>query len=254
MKKIIFLGLISFLLAALWLLPLPIAKPYLEKMIPGLSMGETNGTLWEGQANNLTINKINLEQVSWKVAPLKSLSTLALKSSFTIKGDKINANGMAGLRPDRSLLLDNTQLEISTDLINQQQRRVKLAGDIQASIKHARIKHPLLPVIDGEVDWKNGAINSPVKLPAGDYHTVITPTDTGLLMDLSAKDAPMELKGNITLNNEWQYKTNLSIQPKDKGLGSMLGLVGKKQANGNILIQQRGDLSPFINGVTPKGK
>ena len=56
----------------------------------------------------------------------------------------------------------------------------------------------------------------------------------------------MELAGKITLDKEWIYKTDLSIKAIDPNLEPMMGLVGKKQANGTVKIIRQGDLKPFI--------
>lgn len=246
MKKIIFLGILSFLLAALWQLPLSFAKPYIEKYVKGLTMEDVSGTIWNGEAKQMTADNTSLGHVKWKVDPLKSLTSLSLSSSFKIDDNDLNAKGLAALTPKKKLILDNTQFSINADYLNKLQKNAKLAGDISGNIKHAVLDQKNLPEINGTIDWKEGAIDSPIKLAKGDYHAILTPDAGDLKILLSSSDAPAELNGEIRLNKEWMFETDLSIKAKDKGLGSMLGLIGKKQADGTIIVKQKGDLKPFI--------
>ncbi len=246
MKKILFLGLLAFLAAALWQLPLSYAKPYAEKYVRGLQLKGVSGTVWNGEAQQLIANNRNLENVKWNVKPLESLTSLSLKFDFDIKGRDLTANGLAGITPNKTLILNNTQFELSASYINKQQRLAKLSGDITGNIKYAELNQKDLPIIDGIIDWKEAAVSSPIKLAQGDYHAIITPDSGNLNIQLSSSDAPVELGGKITLNKEWMYKTDLNIKATDPNLAPMMGLLGKKQTNGAVNIKRQGDLKPFI--------
>ena len=246
MKKIIFLGLLAFLAAALWQLPLSYAKPYAEKYVRGLQLKGVSGTVWNGEAQQLIANNRNLENVKWKVKPLESLTSLSLKFDFDIKGRDLTANGLAGITPNKTLILNDTQFELNASYINKQQQLAKLSGDITGNIKYAELNQKDLPIIDGIVDWKEAAVSSPIKLAQGDYHAIITPDSGNLNIQLSSSDAPVELGGKITLNKEWIYKTDLNIKATDPNLAPMMGLLGRKQANGAVNIKKQGDLKPFI--------
>ena len=164
MKKIIFLGLLAFLVAALWQLPLSYAKPYAEKYVRGLKLEGTSGTIWKGEAKQLIANNTNFEKVKWNVKPLESLTSLSLKFDFDIQGRDLTAKGLAGIKPNKTLVIDNTLFDLNASYINKQQRFAKLSGDIKGNIKHAEINQQDLPMIDGIIDWKEAAVSSPIKL------------------------------------------------------------------------------------------
>ncbi len=250
MKKIIFIGLLSFLAAALWQLPLSFAKPYAEKYVQGVKLQGVSGTVWNGEAQNLTANNMEFGKVNWSVKPLQSLTSFSLKFDFDVKGQDLTANGLAGITPSKTLILDKTTFDINASYLNKKQRYAKLSGDIKGTIKHAEINQKDLPIINGIVDWKEASLKSPIRLAQGDYHAVITPEDNGMNINLSSSDAPVELRGVIKLNKEWLYDTDLDIKSTDPGLHSMIGMLGKKQPNGMFKIKQKGDLKPFIG----KGK
>ena len=246
MKKIIFIGLLSFLAAALWQLPLSFANPYIAKYVNGVKLQDVSGTVWNGEAKHLIANNIDFEKVKWTVKPLQSLTSLSLKFDFDIKGQDLNANGLAGITPSRTLILDKTQFELNASYLNKRQRFAKLSGDIKGNIKHAELHQKDLPIVNGIIDWKEAALNSPIKLTQGDYHAIITPESGDMNIKISSSDAPVELSGEIKLNKEWIYNTDLKLKSDDPSINSMIGLLGKKHSDGSINIKQKGDLKPFI--------
>ncbi len=247
MKKILFIGLLSFLLAAIWQLPLSYAKPHIEKLTQGkVSLGETSGSLWRGTAKDVTVNNIPLGKLDWQIQPLKSLLALSLKSDFQLSGDEIKAQGNIAISANKKITLNNTDFEVDAVFINSLQNKAKLSGEIQGKLKYAEIHNKNLPIIDGIIDWKEGALNSPIKLPAGNYNAIITPESGDLKIKLTSSDAPAELNGDITLKKDWRYNSNLIVKASDKGLNSMLKFTGKQQADGSFAFKNTGDLSPFI--------
>jgi len=246
MKKIFFFGLLSFLIAAIWQLPLSVAKPYAEKYIKGLTMKNVSGTVWHGAADYFSVNNTNLGHVDWQVKPIKSIGSASITSLFTIKGSQLTANGLASITPAKKIILENTRFDLDASYLNKIQKNATLAGDINGHIKHAEIDQKKLPAITAKINWKDGAVNSPIRLAPGDYLADIKPNKDGLLIQLSSSDAPADLNGQIKLNKDWLYDANITIKAKDKNIAPMLGFLGKKQADGSIIIKQNGDLKPFI--------
>ncbi len=246
MKKIIFFGLISFLLAAIWQLPLSIAKPYIEKIAKNIKLTDVSGTIWNAQAKQLSINNTRIDNVSWKIRPLQSLASLSLNTSFNINDKNLTAKGYAKITPKQTLILDDTRFSLDASYLNTLQKNAKLSGDIIGQIKHAVLEKQELPMIKGVVNWNSAAITSPIRLPQGDYHALITPDDNGLNIKLSSSDAPAELNGNIKIDKKWLYDADLSVKARDKGFASMLGFIGRKAADGSVKIKQKGDLKPFL--------
>ncbi|MEB8432383.1 type II secretion system protein N [Cocleimonas sp. KMM 6892] len=246
MKKIIFFGLIAFLLAAVWQLPLSIAQPYLEKTVKGLSLGPTSGTIWNGEAKEFTLNNNSLGEVNWKIQLLKSLTSFKLKSYFKVQGKDINAEGIAGIGTNKQLSFDDTTFDINSDYINKLQKNAKLSGNITGDISHATLSEKEVPQIKGIIDWKDGALSSPIKLGPGNYKAIVSPLSGDLDIKLSSNEAPIDLSGDIKLIKDWTYSTNISAKSSEPGIAAMLNLAGKKQANGSVTIVNKGDLSPFI--------
>ncbi len=246
MKKLIFIGLISFILGAIWLTPLAFIAPHLSRVTHDVVFQEPQGTIWNGQVNDLSIQKHYLGQASWRINPLKSLKSLSLKSNFSIKSDDINANGLAGITINKDLIVDDTRFDINAEYLNSLQSNAKLSGSFNGFINNALLEQNKVPIIDGIVNWQNGSLDAPIKLEKGDYRAVIKPVDKNLDIKLSSVEAPIELNGNIKLQNDWVFDTNLTTKSNNPGLMAMMKFAGKPQTDGTILIQQKGDLKPFI--------
>lgn len=251
MKKIIFIGLLSFLLAAIWQLPLSFAKPHAEKMIAGLKLTDVSGSIWNGSAQNLVIKDNDLGHVKWKVKPLQSLISFSLKSSFNINGKQLNADGIAAITPSKKMILDETRFDVDARYLNNYQKQAKLSGDIKGTIKHTEIdlnsETKKLPILDAIIDWKQATVSSLLlNLTEGDYHIIITPDAEGLLITPSSKEAPLDINGKINLSNKWILTPNIKLNSKDQKIAGMLKLAGKTQGDGSTLINTKTDLKPIL--------
>ncbi len=248
MKKIIFLGLLSFLIAAVWQLPLTFAKPYVEKYVQGLELNNVNGTIWNGSAQDVTHRGQDFGHISWKVNPLKSLVSLSLTTAFKINGKPLTAEGIAAITPRKKMILDNTNFDMDASYLNNFQKQAKLSGELQGTIHHAEIEKDQLPVIDADINWKQGKVSSMLlKLSAGDYHAKIRPNENGLHIEPSSSDAPIQLSGTVDIDKDWLYKPNLKVNSKDQGIAGLLKFAGKPQPDGSILMNKSLDLKPFLN-------
>ncbi len=248
MKKLIFLGLLSFLIAAIWQLPLSFAKPYAEKFVQGLKLDGVNGTIWNGSVQHLTHRNNDFGQLSWKLKPLQSLTSLSLKTAFKMNGKQLNADGTAAVTPSKKIILDNTRFDMDASKLNRFQKQAQLSGEIQGMIKHAELQEKQLPVLDAVIDWKQGAISSMLlKLPAGDYHAVITPNDNGLLIKPTSTEAPLQISGSINLDKNWIYKPKLTVGSRDPNIAGLLKFAGEPQPDGSVQINKSLDLKPFLN-------
>lgn len=246
MKKLLFLGLLAFVISAIALLPLSFAKPYIEKFNPEIALNQVSGTIWKGEVSHLTVKNIYYGKVNWAIQPTPSLISLSLKGNFNINGKNLSANGLASLTPAKKLILTETDFNIDAVFVNRLQKNAAITGDFQGKLSSAELKVKQLPVINGIIDWKNGSVTSPIKIERGDYRAVLRPVSEGLDIGLSSSDSPIELNGNIKLQNDWKFETNLIAKGNNPSIKAMLNLAGKPQSDGSTVIQQNGDLTPYL--------
>jgi len=249
MKSVIFAGIFAFFISLIYFTPLSFITPYLLGDNKNIIIEEPSGTIWSGEIRHLTVNRHYLGKANWTFSPLKSLTSLSLKTQFILKSDDIDVKGTAGVDLSRHILIDDTQFDINSSYINTLQNNVKLSGSFNGLIKHATLKEKTLPNIDGVINWTNGTVDTPfVTLEKGNYKAILIPESENIDIKLSSNNAPIELNGDIKVQSNWLYTTNVTINSKNKGLMAAirLALSGKTQNDGSALVKTKGDLKPFI--------
>lgn len=247
MKKLVATGFAVFLVSALFMTPLGVIQPVLEKQLAGLKLTGVSGTLLNGSVQSVTKNGTHYGKVNWEILPLASLTTLALKSTFQIDGNLLKAKGTAGIRPNKTLILTKTEFSIDARLLNTLQRQAVLGGEISGFINQATLRNGELPLIEGSLDWKQGTVSSRLlNLQAGNYQFKIQPETNGLLITPTANQAPMDITGNLKLGSDWLLQPDLRIKTKDPKLNGMLAFTGNPQADGTVHINNPLDLTSFF--------
>ena len=248
--KLILLGLITFALTALWLMPAAFVAPHIQRMAPNIAISGSSGTIWNGAANNLRVNNFDLGETSWKVLPLKSLTSLSLVSDITVNGQEITAKGQAAYAYDRTIRLNDMQFEAESSLVARFQPMAKLTGSFQGLVNEAEIRPKVFPSVTGVVNWIQGGITFPMRLAPGNYRADISSQDETITANIESADAPLELKGTTSLNSQWQYQANVVAKAKP-GVPPLLNNLlrsaagGNPSADGSVQIKRKGSIKPI---------
>ena len=247
-SNLILLGIVSFGGAVLWKMPASFAYQYAPH--GNLQAQGVSGTIWNGEAKQVTLKKIKLDNVSWTIDPVKSLMSLGLISQIKIQDPDLSMNGRAGINFNQTISLENTQIEASGTFISRLQKLAKIKGAIKANITQLELEKGQLPRLDATLQWKQGELIAPIRVrPAGDYSIIVTPNDNGLNAKISSQQAPLILSGDVNIGNDWKYKTNIKIKAAtaaNKGIMNMLKMVvGKLERDGSAIIKEQGQLKPF---------
>jgi hypothetical protein len=243
-KKIL-LGLVIFILAVVVKAPISYISPYIKS--GPLNFEGTQGTLWKGKASQLRIEGIKLGAISWTINPIWLL-TGKIKGDFFIKDVDLDIQGDFGssLNGD-TLTLDNTRFAANGRFINKVQHYAIMSGNLNGFIDHFELQQStkLPPKVAGMINWERGGLLSPIKLPKGNYQLILKPEADGKMLGMiSSNDAPVDIKGNIKLDSQWKYITDLKIKSTAKGktIQGMLSMAGKPGKDGYIHVKQVGNL------------
>lgn len=247
-KKILFLGLLTFIAALLWQAPATLLTTHLEQNNPGLSIKGIEGQFWKGSAEQVSYQQNPLGTATWTISPL-GLLMAGFSGHLTLNSPDFNVDGRFISGMDGSLLLNDMRFDVSSQWINRVQNYTILAGNFRGLITELESKpsNPTEPpLINGTLNWEQGAIKKPLSLPTGNYRLAITPDTNGkLTAKLSANKAPLEIKGTLTLDKKWQYSTDLKVKttPTGKALKGFLSMTGKKNTDGSVQIKKSGTLA-----------
>lgn len=247
--KLILLGLITFLITALWLTPAAFVEPHMERLAPNVQISGSSGTIWSGEATNARVNGFDLGSVTWKIHPFKSVLSLGLVSDIEIDSPQLKASGQASYGLDRSIKLDNTNFEADASLLSRVQRAAQFGGKFQGLVEHAEIYPEGFPVINGVLNFAQGEILAPVRLDPGNYRADISSENESLIAAISNVGAPLDINGKLVLQKNWQYQVDLSAKPQANmnpvAKGFLRSQGGNPGPDGTFLINRKGALQPM---------
>ncbi|CAA6806598.1 MAG: Unknown protein [uncultured Thiotrichaceae bacterium] len=249
-KTLIIAGLLSFGGTLIATLPASFVIEPLNKP-PNIHLSGVKGSLWSGSIAQATINNISWGEVRWKLRPL-SLLTGKLGVKLDTKHPEAEIQGLANIHFSKELTLQEVLFSLNSSRINQLQPYAKFDGTAKGRIDTLYLKDFELsqaPLIDGILNLEEASMSSPVNIQQGNYKLSIENNGEENLGKISTHQAPVQISGNVTLNKDWNYKTDLAIKttPTGKNLDVFLNMAGKKTPDGKLLIKLQGDLKPLLN-------
>ncbi|MCK5725468.1 MAG: type II secretion system protein N [Thiotrichaceae bacterium] len=250
MKKFIFLGIISLLLLLVIKTPAHLVSQQINQRTPLQLQGAT-GTLWQGTVAQASYKEVVIGAVEWSIDPFSVVKGKA-EGHFKIKGDELKAKGEFELALDKKLKIKKLGFKCKTPLINKLANNpIKLTGEFIGDIDYLIMtpsKAPKPPIIKGQVNWLEGGINSPfLTIPHGNYQAIIEQNkDDNLLTTIESDEAALIIEGNIQLDQQWRYVTDLQLTPSEQGqnMKKILNMMrGRANDQGSYIIRENGSLS-----------
>lgn len=242
--KLLLLGSASLLISLAASFPASLLLPFVPAS-SSVQLSGVTGSIWKGKATHISVQQIPLGQLSWNIQPL-ALLTATLQSSFHISGDDLKIEGIVNAYPDKTLKLEAIEADVNAAwLQNFKKIPAKLAGNFHANIEDAVLDQDHIPLINGKVEWERGEVINPLPIPVGDYLIKLTTDSKKQKGLLSSNDAPFDIKGNLSLDEQWQYNTKLKIKANEaapKMLASGLQSLGKKDPEGFVDVNLKGNL------------
>jgi len=247
--KLILLGLITFILTAVWLMPAAFVAPYVERFAPNVRIANASGTIWNGKAGSVSANNFNVGSVDWKLRPFKSLFSLSVVADLEINGDELEANGNAAYGLDKSIRLDAMQFKADAAIVKRFQPQVALTGNFEGIIDNAEIQPGGFPIVNGMVNMVELGVIFP-RVEPGNYRADITSEDNSLIADISSADSPLNLNGKASINSEGQYQSDLIARASPSLNPMIMNLLRPVAGNnpgpdGSLRINRKGKIAPI---------
>jgi hypothetical protein len=223
------------------------ARGLLQPGVPELSLGATRGTVWQGEADNahlqLGTNRLPLGKLSWSLKPQSlwkkkpelqlAISAPDHQMQATVSANRlgeVTVHGFEGRFPI-------AKLEPWMPLL--------VKGDVAFVIDHLIFTQQQLLALDGAmsleyVDWLGGEYD----MPLGSYMAQLSlDNKNNIMIELHDFAATLGLNGFLSISPQGHYHFNVTLQPRD-GLAPEVAQsvvwLGKKNLQGDILINQRG--------------
>ena len=152
------LGVVALAYFVLSSAPASIVASALQNSQPGVSVTGEQGTVWKGNASELTLpiagQSFSLGRVSWNVRPW-SLLSLSLCLDIQSELNRQNATGHVCMKPNGKLILTDVDVSAPASIARTWQPRLTLAGGIDLHIEKAIIVDNLPQHLVGSGSWKD---------------------------------------------------------------------------------------------------
>ncbi len=221
----------------------------LQQHAPRLILAETSGTVWQGEAAKaqLLIDGAILElgRLSWQLDALSLLEKKPLLQLFTnASTHKMQARISATEQGEVTINAMEGRLPIS---LLEPWFPMLVKGDIAFVIDHVIFNPQQLLALDGVlnfeyVDWLGGEYD----MPLGSYLAQLSLDEKNdIQIQLNDYGATLGIDGMLSISPTGNYHFNASLQPQDglaPEVAQSITWFGKKNAQGEILINRRGRL------------
>ena len=242
------LGVGSYLLFLLLNIPAQQAIGWANKdgALP-LTMAGVSGTLWSGEAENASYQRIPLGQVKWRFKPL---SLLGGRIGYAIElkeaGQQLTGIVQAGM--GGSYRVRDLQGLMLADRLPQLlgQRRVGVAGRIDMNQLDLDISDGHLTSAQGQIRWQEAAVVSPVALKLGDLQADLTRADDGgIKAQIKNLGGTTVINAQAGLSSDGNFQFDGSIKPgsdSDPGLNSALQAISSRKPDGSFQLKYTGKI------------
>lgn len=222
------------------------AKNLLPPDAPKLSMGETSGTLWNGQANEAVVSingqPLLLGKLSWQLHAGALMDRhLVIDLQSQAPGQNLKATVLAVEQGEVTVSDAEGRLPIS---VLEPWMPLLVKGEIAFALDHLVFNQQELLAVDAVVnleyvDWLAGDYD----MPLGSYMAQVTLERQDVQVKIDDFSASLGVDGLLTVKPSGAYRLKASLIPR-QGLAPEVAQsiiwLGKRQADGSVLVNQSG--------------
>jgi len=242
----ILVGVIAYLVFLVSTLPAaPVLGMFKDRM--PVIINNVSGSLWNGHAGTVVTGKLTLDNVDWSFLPLH---LLLAKAAIHVNAEFNNNPLSSRLSTGFSGNVAVDELSVKLDASDVASLVVlplgELTGDFFLRINSATFQPGSVPRIDGTLNWNKAAITVAETADLGNVSILINEDDDSpLTAAISNKGGDLSLSGNLTTDETGLYSLELAMKPNasaSDNLINSLGMVAKKQRNGEFILNNSGNL------------
>lgn len=247
-KLLIFVVLLAvFALVAVFFLPAKWVLSQAPMAEMGLDMGNVKGSLWEGSVEQVTVDGMDLGEVSWKVDKSQAL-TGKFSSALEIKGMNHHITAQMDQEDEQNIALQNIKGYVGADTLaawmgGRLDQGTQLDGRIQLDFTDAKISGAQLKALNGQAEWVEAKVRGRGQsISLGKVHTQVQTTQPGVVQGtINDQGGELGLDGVYQWNGQ-QYEVDVVMTPRanTEQLTPLLQRLGSVQPDGSIVVSRRG--------------
>jgi general secretion pathway protein N len=230
--KWILLGIVTYV--GFLIIKLPAIQLISRLQLPAnIGISGISGTIWQGQAQQLTINGLVVDQVEWKLSfwpLLTGKAKLELKGGNLRQAEEISFSGLLWLGQD-SVAADNFNLYLPSDLvIAQLPLPIAVNAKGRFSLKLTELDYQQgCQALSGKGQWLNAEVvglQSPINL--GTFNADLSCIENDVLISVKEPNsfglsARARIPNNLRFSVEGRFKPDPSLPDEVKQAAQFFG-------------------------------
>ena len=242
MIKYIAIGVIAFLASMLVFVPASTASHFLPSHIVG---NKFQGNIWQGSAGSLRVNNVDIGSVSWKIKP-------ACLVTFKLCADVIQSHARAKssfkINVRNNIELYDLQASGDTAMFSALLSKygITTSGDFEANLSKAFFRNNQIETLEGNILFTSLALNGVLRVLMGDVNSNFLPQTDYTQIDIANNNGHIDLSGTVQLFTDMSYEVDMQLRQNansDETIVNGMQYLGKKQADGSVRLQQKGQLN-----------
>jgi len=247
---LIVLGLLAFVITFVAKFPAAGVLPHVD--ISPHKVSGVSGSIWRGQAAEGSSPQLTVpvQNVNWQFSPALLLQASAgANLQFETLGG--NGSGVVSRKLDGEMNINDAIVRLPASSLQQflPLPVAEFGGVVNAQIDNAQLRGQILQQFSGLVTWRNAAVTGAVNANLGSVSLEVRPQGDSHRGKISNADGDLDVNGELQLDQNGDFKTDIRIKPNTKTpaeLNGVLGMLGKRSSDGSYRIRNSGNLSEFI--------
>lgn len=223
-KKILGLSLTGLLAWVFFLLVnLPAAFVYqMVPVPPNVSASNISGTVWSGQAGEVTVNNVTLTSINWDIRP-SALLGRALEADITVGDLQSPVSAEATVRATTSeVSLTDTTVDVTAQWLQSQFPMpdfviVDVLGNINLDVQTMNFTRQGCQNLDGLVALERSSLNSPFgDIRLGDAGARLNCEAGTLTASVNQSSSDISTEGQFTLRPNMSFNLAATLTPGEE--------------------------------------
>lgn len=212
-----------------------------------LTAGNIDGSIWAGDASQVRVAGEQIQRLEWRWFPW-TLFLGRVDYRLLLSDGNNSMRGRIGYGLSGNVSFNDLSLDAP---IGKFQRfmdlgRFSIDGQVVAKVATAQIVNGRLRNVEGNLEWRNGAVKAPQTVNLGSYTMAVTTVDDNVQAKVSsAENSALIADGIFVLEPEGSYRFTGVFTPRDANdqvLVQALRLMGQQGADGKFNMSFTGKM------------
>ncbi len=253
MKKRYFIisGIITYLVFLIISMPAAPVLSQLHRFLPSVSIQGISGSLWDGSAAAITINRqYTLNNTDWNFRGWH-LFKGEVSAQINTHYQQQAVSGNFDIHPSGKITAHNVNAGMEAATLAQLARLplAELSGRVSLKIDQLEWQQGRVPHAVGRLQWNNAAVTVAETARLGDIVIALTKNQKWPLhASISNRGGEIKLEGEANVSEDGNYSLNLNMLPDksaSSNVRSSLSMIAKPRPNGSYQLNNNGNLKTF---------